>query len=192
MPSCHLPSCQSSVEFDKVTGYERTEVQRMMAQVESTRVEQLEQVESTQVDGTQVADCTNVALEQPLKVGAMEKWLREFSEGQHRTPYISRRSRPHPSSRSPTDFVREPFLYSSESEEEEGDEIIFASELIKISNEFKAIREENANLKSDNDKLKSSNAKFHADQQKRRRIEEKKRDEQNKKDDDEGKSHTIL
>ena len=104
--------------------------------VESTRVEQLEQVESTQV------------------VGTMEKWLREFSEGQHRTPYISRRSRPHPSTRSPTDFVREPFLYSSESEEEEGDEIIFASDLIKISNEFNAIREENTNLKSDNEKMK--------------------------------------
>ena len=112
------------------------------AQVESTRVEQLDQVESTQV------------------VGTMEKWLREFSEGQHRTPYISRRSRPHPSTRSPTDFVREPFLYSSESEEEEGDEIIFASELIKISNEFKAIREENTNLKSDNAKLKSDNEKM--------------------------------
>ena len=150
------------------------------------------QVDGAQVDGTQVSDCTNVALEQPLKVGTMEKWLREFSEGQHRAPYISRRSRPDPSSRCPTDFAREPFLYSSESEEEEGDEIIFASECIKISNEFKAIREENANLISDNDKLKSSNAKFHADQQKRRRIEEKKRDEQNKKDDDEGKRCTIL
>jgi post-segregation antitoxin (ccd killing protein) len=147
----------------------------MMAQVDGAQVDGAQvdgaqvdgaQVDGAQVDGAQVSDCTNVALEQPLKVGTMEKWLREFSEGQHRTPYISRSSRPHPSSRCPTDFAREPFLYSSESEEEDGDEMIFASELIKISNEFKAIREENANLISDNAKLKSSNAKFHADQQK--------------------------
>ena len=133
------------------------------AQVDGTQVDGAQvdgtQVDGTQVDGTQVSDCTNVALEQPLKAGIMEQWLREFAEGQHRTPYIARRSLPDPSSRCPTDFAREPFLYSSEIEEEEGDEMMSAFDLIKISNEFKAIREENAKLKSDNAKLKSDNEK---------------------------------
>ena len=118
----------------------------MMAQVAGAQVAGAQvvgaQVVGARVDGAQVADCT------------MEQWLIEFSERQHRTPYISKRTRPHPSSRCPTDFAREPFLYSSESEEEEGDEMMSAFDLIKISNEFKAIREEIAKLKSDNEKIK--------------------------------------
>jgi len=104
------------------------------------------------VDGVDGVDggCIT-APEQWLSPGiSMEQWLREFAEGQHRTQYISRRSRQPASSR---DFVIDPFMDSSESEEEEGDEMMSAFDLIQISNEFKAIREENAKLKSDNAKL---------------------------------------